>query len=158
MATEIERKYLVHPERWEACEKPAGQKLEQGYLFEADHQSCRVRIAGAQAWLNIKKMQDALNRLEFEYEIPLEDAQQLLKDLSISRLEKTRYKIPCAGYEWEVDVFAGANEGLIVAEIELTNADAIFEKPDWVASEVTHDFRYLNTHLAAHPFSSWKDV
>lgn len=158
MATEIERKFLVHPEGWEAFEKPAGQKLEQGYLFEAGNQSCRVRIAGTKAWLNIKKLQDALHRLEFEYEIPIQEAQDLLKELSISRLEKTRYKIPYAGFLWEVDVFAGANEGLIVAEIELQNAETPFEKPDWVAAEVTHDFRYLNTHLAANPFSNWKDV
>jgi CYTH domain-containing protein len=155
MATEIEKKFLIHPNKWIATPKPEGQWLLQGYLFEENYKSCRVRIAGNRAWINIKKMQDALHRLEFEYEIPVPDATDLLNELSISRIEKTRYNIPFKGHLWEVDVFAGANEGLIVAEIELKHADADFEKPDWVADEVTYDVRYLNTQLAQHPFSSW---
>ena len=116
----------------------------------------RVRSEGDRAYINIKGATVGATRAEFEYEIPLQDAEELLNELCQKPLiEKTRYKIENGGHTWEIDEFFGDNQGLIVAEIELNSEDQDFEKPDWVGEEVTHDPRYFNANLNKHPFSQW---
>lgn len=155
MGKEIERKFLVDQTILKEVKKPEGIVIKQGYLFNQGNKSCRVRIAGGKAILNIKHRIDDLHRGEFEYEIPLADGLDLLENISENNIEKTRYEFPLGIHSWEVDVFEGANTGLIVAEIELASADEPFEKPSWVTEEVTDDEKYLNTNLAIHPFSKW---
>ena len=116
----------------------------------------RVRIQGDRANLNVKRAVVAIVRDEFEYPIPIEDAQALLDGLCMGNIiEKTRHKIPYAGLIWEVDEFHGANSGLVVAEIELEDEHQAFDKPPWIGDEVSDDPRYLNTSLAQHPYSAW---
>jgi len=155
MPTEIERKFLVDAAKWQALSKPTGTYIRQGYILNKHPKSLRVRIEGDQSTLNLKQMTDALHRYEFEYTIPLEDAHAMLNHMAESEIEKTRYKIPAGPFTWEVDVFCGANEGLIIAEIELPHANEAFDKPAWVGDEVTHDMRYLNTAMAERPFTTW---
>jgi adenylate cyclase len=155
MGQEIERKFMVAEEAWKLVQKPEGTFIKQGYLFNQDKKSCRVRISGGKAILNIKHSIDAVHRGEFEYEIPINEGLELLDAISENNIEKTRYRFPAGKHTWEVDVFSGANIGLIVAEIELDTADEAYEKPVWIAAEVTGDERYLNTNLAVMPFSMW---
>lgn len=152
---EIERKYRVHHPAWEALEKPAGQLYRQGYLSRDPEKTIRVRLTETTAFLTIKGRNQGLSRLEFEYEIPLDDARMLLDQLAEAELSKVRYHILHEGKLWEVDVFQGRNAGLIVAEIELTREDESYTLPPWVADEVTHDPRYLNSNLTTHPFQAW---
>jgi adenylate cyclase len=155
MAIEIERKFLVADASWRGGE--AGVPYRQGYLAVGPPASVRVRIAGAKAMLNIKNAMLDISRAEFEYPIPLEDAEALLEGLCDGRVvEKTRYKVPFAGHVWEVDEFCGANAGLVVAEIELKHVDEAFAHPPWLAAEVSGDPRYLNSNLALHPFTEWR--
>ncbi|MFC4212948.1 CYTH domain-containing protein [Pedobacter lithocola] len=156
MGIEIERKFLVQHEVWEQLDKPAGKQLKQGYISTDPTKTIRVRIAETKAWLTIKGISVGASRLEFEYEIPLIEAEELLDNFSESSLEKIRYEIKSAGKVWEVDVFSGDNHGLIVAEIELSTEEEYFEKPDWIAEEVTHDKKYYNSNLTKHPFKNWK--
>jgi adenylate cyclase len=154
---EIERKFLVTSNAWQplAIQHTA---MRQGYLNNETGCSVRVRTAGEQAWLNIKGVTIGARRLEFEYPIPLVDAQRMMADLTCKPLiEKTRYFIEMGRHTWEVDVFEGDNAGLIVAEIELEDPDESFEKPDWVGEEVTHDPRYYNTCLSSHPYKDWNE-
>jgi adenylate cyclase len=154
MGTEIERKFLVCNDTWRDGED--GKSLRQGYLCLGPPVAVRVRVGGGEAILNVKKATVALTRNEFEYAIPLGDGEALLAGLCTGFvIEKTRYKVNYAGNGWEVDVFHGANEGLIVAELELDSEDQPFEKPPWAGEEVSHDPRYLNTHLSQRPYSSW---
>lgn len=154
MATEIERKFLVRGEAWKA--EREGVRYRQGYLAVQERTSVRIRLGGGKAVLTVKAGESALARHEFEYSIPPEDAAQLLGPLCAGGIvEKTRYRVPFAGMTWEVDVFHGANNGLILAEIELEDAGQAFEKPPWVGEEVTEDPRYTNAHLAAHPWNTW---
>jgi adenylate cyclase len=158
MPTEIERKFLVDAALWQALPKPPGSYIRQGYILNKHPKSLRVRIQGDQATLNLKQMTDALHRHEFEYPIPLEDAHAMLNDMAENDIVKTRYKKPAGPFTWEVDVFAGANAGLVVAEIELPHAAEVFDKPAWIGEEVTHDMRYLNTALAEKPFTTWGEA
>jgi adenylate cyclase len=152
---EIERKFLVRSNTWKALATQSAA-MRQGYLNDEIGCSVRVRIAGQQAWLNIKSVTIGAQRLEFEYPIPLADAHRMLDTLTCKPLiEKTRYLVEIGRHTWEVDVFEGDNAGLIVAEIELDDAAESFEKPDWVGEEVTHDPRYYNTCLASHPYKDW---
>ncbi len=151
MATEIERKFLVKGDAWRRHD---GVSIKQGYLARQRERSVRVRIAGEQATLTIKAGTDTLKRLEFEYEIPVADAEALLK-LCTHAIEKTRRVVDVDGTKWEVDEFGGDNAGLVVAEVELESEGQRFSKPPWIGEEVTHDIRYLNSELAAHPFSTW---
>jgi adenylate cyclase len=115
-----------------------------------------VRSDGARGWLNIKGVTVGAQRREFEYEIPLEEAEELLSDFAEAPLvEKMRYYVEAGEHVWEVDVFEGDNAGLIVAEIELRDVDEPFERPAWLGPEVTHDVRYYNTQLARHPYRNW---
>ncbi len=155
MGTEVERKFLVRNENWRRhCD--AGALLKQGYLANNERCSVRVRVSNGQAWINMKSATLGVERLEFEYPIPHGDAEQILEALCVTPfIEKTRYRVPLAGHIWEVDVFAGENAGLVIAEIELTQADAAFEKPDWAGAEVSDDPRYYNVCLVKHPYKSW---
>ena len=155
MGIEIERKFLVDQKKWELVDKPAGTHYAQGYLLAENGRTVRVRIAEKAAWLNLKCKSTNLTRAEFEYEIPLEDGKAILAAFANIGTEKTRYCIPFRGNTWEVDVFAGPNRGLIVAEIELESENQIFERPDWVGKEVTDDGRYTNAALAKVPFNNW---
>ncbi len=117
--------------------------------------SCALRIAGQTAQLTVKSLQTGATRAEFEYEIPVDDAREMLKLCELSIIEKKRYIVPFAGFTWEVDEFLGDNQGLIVAEIELQAEDQHFETPEWIGQEVTDDPRYFNARLAKTPFKRW---
>lgn len=155
MGKEIERKFLLNHTKWQKLKKLNGKHFKQGYISTNPNKTIRVRIAETQAWLTIKGRSVGASRLEYEYEIPLDEASELLENFSESTLEKTRYEIIYQGKLWEVDVFAGENEGLIVAEIELSSEDEHFELPDWIAEEVTHEKKYYNSNLTIHPFKNW---
>ena len=128
--------------------------LRQGYLANTPARNVRVRIADREAFLTIKAQADGISRLEFEYPIPIEDAQALLA-LCTGVIEKYRHHVMHAGHLWEIDEFLGQNAGLIVAEIELSAKSEVFEHPVWLGQEVTQDTRYLNSQLSQHPFSTW---
>lgn len=154
MAVEIERKFLVRDASWREGE-PAGMRMSQGYLSRERGRTVRVRLAGNQAWLTIKGMAEGISRPEYEYNIPVEDAAELLSLCTGSVIDKTRYPIAYGGHVWEVDVFHGENAGLIVAEVELADESEIPEMPPWVGEEVSEDRRYANSMLAERPFSEW---
>ncbi len=155
MGQEIERKFLVQNERWRQL-AAAGIRYVQGYLANNQRCSVRVRVAGAQAWLNIKSADLGISRIEFDYAVPAAEAKEILACLCERPLiEKTRYRVLHAGREWEIDVFEGENQGLIIAEIELNAVNEGFEKPDWVGKDVSHDRRYYNVCLVKHPYKDW---
>lgn len=155
MGIEIERKFLVKNEAWRSLGK--GVSLTQGYLAGSNQATVRVRIAGNIAYLTVKGKVKNLTRQEFEYEIPVVDAQAILKLCHPRIVEKTRYKIRLQDLIWEVDEFAGANQGLVMAEVELEAADQLVSLPEWIAQEVSEDPRYFNSYLASHPYSTWSD-
>lgn len=155
MATEIERKFLVKDMSWKAL-ADEGTGYSQGYLVGSKTASVRIRIQGEKAFINIKSATIDITRQEFEYEIPLVEATEMLETLCEKPLiEKTRYLLKNANHVWEIDVFSGDNEGLIVAEIELTDKDETFSKPAWLGKEVSDDERYYNVCLVKHPFKDW---
>lgn len=155
MGTEIERKFLVQEGPWRS-EIPVS--FRQGYLTQDRSRTVRVRIAGTTGFLTIKGPNIGASRLEYEYNIPHDDAIELLDQLCIKPIiEKKRYKIIIHGKCWEVDEFFGDNEGLLLAEIELDHENEEFDPPDWVGREVTTDERYFNSNLAQNPFCNWRD-
>lgn len=155
MGVEIERKFLTAGDTWKKL--ASGTAYRQGYLCADRERSVRVRTIADKGFITVKGASVGLSRLEYEYEIPVEDANALLDRLCRKPLiEKQRYKIEHGGCIWEVDEFFGENEGLIVAEIELENEDQPFDKPEWVGKEVTGDPRYFNANLIRHPYSAWK--
>ena len=157
MATEIERKFLVLDDSWRQ-QADRATPMRQGYMSGGERASVRVRVQGEQAFLNIKSATLGVWRREYDYPIPLGDAEEILDHLCEGPLiEKTRYHVEHAGHTWEVDVFEGDNAGLVVAEIELDSEDQPFEKPPWAGDEVSHDPRYYNVCLVKHPFKAWKD-
>ena len=154
MAKEIERKFLIDLEKIGSLE--GGAFIKQGYIATASKTVVRARIAGEKAFLTIKGENNGVTRTEFEYEIPLEDAQQLIAELCDGPVvEKIRYLVVHAEHTWEVDVFHGDNEGLVVAEIELGSETECFVLPDWVTSEVSGDPKYYNSSLLDNPFKNW---
>ena len=153
MNIEIERKFLLKNDLWR--KNAVGIHYAQGYLNNAGENTFRIRIAGEKAFLTIKSRSKGISRQEFEYEIPPEDAGELLKLSQSPIIEKIRYKIEYAGKWWEVDEFLGKNKGLYIAEIELDSEDEPFEKPEWIGKEVSGDKRYYNSYLACKPFSEW---
>jgi adenylate cyclase len=156
MGVEIERKFLLTGDAWRALGAPV--LLRQGYLSSHRDRVVRVRIEGGAAMMTIKGRSVGASRGEWEYPIPLADAEQLLDGLCEQPIiEKYRRRIGYAGMVWEVDEFLGVNAGLVVAEIELTAEDQPFERPEWVGTEVTDDARYFNANLIKHPFSQWTD-
>lgn len=155
MAVEIERKFLVQGEDWR--QGALGVRYVQGYLNRDKARTVRVRIAGVQGFLTIKGESVGATRAEFEYPIPLDDAQALLALCEGPCIDKTRYRIQVDGTLWEVDVFAGDNAGLVVAEVELPSEEAPFTRPAWLGAEVTHDARYFNSNLSRQPYRLWAD-
>jgi adenylate cyclase len=153
MGVEIERKFLLDGDGWRALGQPV--LLRQGYLSLDPARVVRVRVEGGKAYITIKGKSKGASRGEWEYPIPLTDANELLKLSEQPIIEKYRRQIEFAGNEWEVDEFTGANQGLLLAEIELDSEDQAFDKPDWIGEDVTHDKRYYNSNLVKHPFSSW---
>lgn len=154
MGTEIERKFLVVGDAWR--ESAQGVRYRQGYLSTNKARTVRVRIAGDKAFLTIKGATSGIARAEYEYSIPMSDAHELLERLCEQPIiDKTRYAIACDGLTIEVDEFAGANAGLIIAEVELTSITQTFSKPEWLGADVSHDPRYFNSSLVSHPFTSW---
>ena len=152
MGVEIERKFLVK-EGWQ----PTGESvsIKQGYLPGTGPMLVRIRLEDQRALLTLKGRTEGVTRSEYEYEIPVQDAQELLLRCRKKVVEKTRYFVIHGDYKWEVDVFAGANKGLVVAELELSDEDEAFDRPDWLGAEVSSDARYYNSNLAEHPFSEW---
>ena len=153
MGIEIERKFLVRDTHMLAGQQ--GAFLSQGYLSHTPDATVRVRISGEQAFLTVKGRNQGARRAEFEYPVPVEDARALLLLCPAGHIEKTRYRIPVAEHVWEVDVFHGANDGLIVAEVELPDEHAPITVPAWAGEEVTDDPRYYNSALSLHPFREW---
>ncbi len=155
MGLEIERKFLLKDDAWRICAHHC-ERLRQGYLNSETYCSVRVRTTDDRAWLNIKGVTIGVQRQEFEYEIPLLDAHEMLDTLSRKPvIEKMRYFVNVGRHLWEIDEFESDNAGLIVAEIELKHPEEEFDKPGWIGEEVTHDVRYYNTNLSKHPFKDW---
>jgi adenylate cyclase len=152
VASEIERKFLVVSEGWRQA---APVRICQGYLNRDIDRTVRVRIAGERAFLTIKGRAKGIARPEFEYQVPVADAEQLLRMCEGPVVEKYRHVLEHAGATWEVDEFLGENAGLVVAEIELESEQQAFEHPDWLGAEVTLDRRYSNSNLSARPYRTW---
>lgn len=158
MGTEIERKFLPRDNSWRNFVTES-IVMKQRYLPFAENASAsgRVRIAGSRAFLTLKSAVKGFSRSEFEYEIPVSDASEILRTIcSGAAIEKIRHLVSFRGFLWEVDEFQGDNAGLVVAEIELESEQTTFPLPPWIGVEVTGDPRYFNSRLAEHPFSSWK--
>lgn len=154
MAREIERKFLLRDDGWRPL-AARRRRMSQAYIARGEGLSVRVRISDEEAWLNIKSGGLEAARDEFEYVIPIADARALLARAPGPAIEKTRHYVPHAGFEWEVDEFHGANDGLIVAEIELNEEGQSFPVPSWIGREVTAFERYYNVMLVDHPFVEW---
>jgi adenylate cyclase len=154
MKIEIERKFLLKDDNWRPG--ATGVLYRQGYLSTDPQRTVRVRLGGDTAILAIKGAGDGLARPEFEYPLPVEEAELLLDSLCLQPLvEKIRYLVPFAGRTWEIDEFLGANAGLLLAEVELEQPDQPVELPPWIGSEVTGDPRYYNAWLARNPYTTW---
>jgi len=164
MGIEIERKFLVSSDGWRSVAHQS-VRMTQGYLNDVqavaqgrEHCSVRIRIAGEQAFLNIKSRAIGPSRQEFEYPLPLDDARALMNLCAAGRIDKIRHLVRRGSHLWEVDEFLGDNFGLILAEIELSAIDEPFVTPDWAGKEVTELPRYYNLALAEHPFKHWTDL
>lgn len=155
MGLEIERKFLVNQTKWQELVKPAGSILRQGYLLTDPNKTIRVRIKDEAGFLTIKGKTVGASRPEYEYQIPKQDAEELLNNFASAVISKVRYEIEVGGKTWEVDEFSGDNEGLLLAEIELESEADTFELPEWAAEEVTHEKRYYNSQLSLYPFKNW---
>jgi adenylate cyclase len=153
MGIEIERKFLVKGDTWRTL---TGEVIRQGYLCRDPQRTVRVRVSGKSAWLTIKGASQGAVRSEFDYAIPVPDAIELLALCEPWPIEKIRHRIEYAGFVWEVDEFLGANQGLVVAEIELDSVDEEFEHPAWLGDEVTQEARYFNSQLSLKPYSMWE--
>jgi len=155
MGKEIERKFLVVGNAWR--ELAEGELFRQGYISTVKERVIRVRTVGNKGTLTVKGITVRGSRLEYEYEIPLKDANAMLETSYCEQaiIEKRRYTIPYGGFIWEVDEFLGVNKGLIVAEIELADIDQEYPKPDWIGEDVTDDPGYFNSNLVAKPYTMW---
>ena len=164
MGREIERKYLVKSTEWrshkeylQSKSQAMGTKYSQGYIPTKDETTVRLRIVGDQGYLTIKSKTVGNTRAEFEYTIPVQDAEEMLNSLCLKPLiEKIRYKINFSSLVWGVDEFLGENQGLIIAEVELENEDQQVNIPDWIEREV-NDPKYYNSSLVKYPYSQWHD-
>jgi CYTH domain-containing protein len=155
MANEIERKFLVRGDEWR--HKSTFEHCCQGYLFTDGNCTVRIRILGENAYLTIKGKTEGISRLEYEYEIPFDDAEDMLNRLCIHPLiVKRRFTINYHDQKWDIDEFLQDNEGLILAEVELKSEDQHIHLPSWVGEEVSHDPRYYNINLVKHPYSKWE--
>ncbi len=155
MHTEIERKFLVSGEFLKEAEEAT--EIVQGYLASNPERTVRVRIKGDKGYITVKGKTtgSGMSRYEWEKEIPAEEARELLTLCEPFPVLKTRYLVPISGHLFEIDVFHGENEGLVIAEIELDSIDEAFEKPSWLGKEVTGDQRYYNSYLSVRPFKNW---
>ena len=154
MAKEIERKFLVKSDDWKKLATPTFYR--QGYLSSTKERTVRVRTVGEKGYLTIKGISTGISRTEFEYEIPVDEANAMLDELCERPLiEKNRSKVVFSGFTWEIDEFFGDNEGLIIAEVELKDENQTVEIPEWIGEEVSGDTRYFNSNLAKNPFKSW---
>ena len=155
MADEIERKFLVCNSNWQSSIAET-LRIKQGYIAVNERCAIRIRIANTQATLNIKSAGLDIARKEYEYPIPIADAEEMLELFCPDQyIEKTRYRVNHETGAWEVDVFEGLNKGLVVAEIELESAQQSVSLPDWVGTEVSGDAKYLNNNLVTRPFQTW---
>lgn len=157
MAQEIERKFLVTNDSFRTLAFHK-DKIIQGYLCRNNGNSVRVRIRGEKGFLTIKgpSLDGGLSRYEWEHEIPVSEAKELMQLCSNAKIEKVRYLVKCGNHTYEVDEFYGDNKGLVIAEIELTAPDEVFDKPEFIGTEVTGDARYYNSHLTRFPYKDWK--
>jgi len=155
MAKEIERKFLIDINKWPTNQK--GISYQQGYLAITEKGIIRVRIKAELSTLTVKSKGTGISRDEFEYEIPIDEAKNLLELCQNDIIIKTRYKVMCNNKLWDVDEFHGKNKGLWIAEIELKREDEKFEQPDWIKKEVTGNKNYYNAFLSMYPFLSWKN-
>ncbi len=155
MGYEIERKFLVDTGRIDWEQAASKRRMVQGYLLNEAGRNVRIRIDEDRAYLTVKGAAEGIRRLEFEYEIPPEDARTMLALTDGRLIEKQRFFFDVDGKRWEVDVFEGENRGLVVAEIELLSEEESFERPDWLGEEVTSDPRYLNARLLQAPYRTW---
>ena len=153
MGKEIERKFLVEGEAWR--QRGTSVRIRQGYLSTDPERTVRVRVLGEHGKLTVKGKSSGIVRAEFEYDVPLEDAEAMLSLCLAPLLEKTRTTIAVGDVCWEVDEFFGENAGLVVAEVELASAEQRIVVPEWVGTEVSDDPRYYNANLLAHPYSRW---
>ncbi len=155
MAVEIERKFLVVDDSWRQHVR-SQTRIVQGYLAHTQTTTVRVRIKGEAAYLTIKGTSSGISRSEYEYPIPVTDAEAMLAEMASGPvIDKVRHFIDVGGLTWELDVFAGDNAGLVMAEVELSDDAQSFTLPDWAGLEVSGDDRYYNVNLAAHPFREW---
>lgn len=155
MGVEIERKFLVSGDSWRDHVEET-TRIMQGYLSDGDTATVRVRVKGDRGFVTIKGRSQGVSRSEFEYEIPVADASAMLAELASGPvIDKVRHIIEVGRHRWELDVFAGDNEGLVMAEIELADEAEEFELPDWAGQEVSDDARYYNVNLARSPYGSW---
>ena len=153
MGMEIERKFLVDRSVW--VPKGNGVRIAQGYLSAVPERTVRVRIKGNRGYLTVKGKTEGISRKEFEYGIPLEDAELMLGMCDLPIIEKFRYEEDFEGHRWEVDVFLGENKGLVLAEIELRDESEAFASPPWLGEEVSTDARYCNSNLSRRPYGAW---
>lgn len=154
--TETERKFLIISDAYKGA-AAARNRIAQGYLSSHPERTVRVRIKGDKGYLTVKgkSNEGGTTRLEWETEIPLAEARQLLALCEPGMIDKVRYEVPYGGHVYEVDEFLGENRGLVIAEIELVDENEAFEKPDWLGAEVTGDERYYNAYLSRKPFFGW---
>ena len=155
MPTEIEHKYLVDKNLWRQVTSDKYVQIRQGYLLTDPDKTVRIRTSGEKGFITIKGKTVGASRPEFEYEIPIEEANQLINTFCSSIIEKTRHYVNHENKTWEVDVFEGLNFGLMVAEIELQSEDETYIKPNWVVLNVTNDNKYANSNLTVKPYSTW---
>ena|SRR5688572_13147463 len=157
MPREIERKFLLTSDAWRSQVRQS-QPMSQGYLASGGNVSVRVRIAGDEAWLNIKAGGFVASRQEYEYPLPLDEARELLALAEGPVIEKTRHFVEQGALTWEIDEFHGDNLGLVVAELELDSEDDVFPHPPWLGAEVTELRRYYNVCLVTHPYRAWNEA
>lgn len=155
MAKEIERKFLIDISQ--LGDLKSGVEIKQGYISTTDNAAVRIRLSGDKAFLTLKGENTGATRTEFEYEIPVKDANEMLAELcSGPVIDKTRYFVEHCGHTWEIDIFHGDNDGLIVAEVEMQSENESVDIPAWAVKEVTGEAKYYNAHLLNNPFKNWK--
>ena len=156
MALEIEHKFLLKNNDWKK-DSHKSVEYKQGYLISDNKRSIRIRVTNDEAWINIKSSIIGTHRQEYDYKIPLDEGLEILNTLCEKpQIEKTRHFVTYKQHTWEIDVFTGENEGLIIAEIELTKIGEAFSKPTWIDKEVTYDLQYYNNNLCKNPYKNWK--
>jgi adenylate cyclase len=153
--TETEHKYLVNVESWKHISPDKSVQIKQAYLLTDPNKTIRIRTAGGSGFITIKGKTVGASRPEYEYNIPLSEAVELINRFCSDLIEKTRHYVLHENKTWEVDVFEGSNKGLIIAEIELTSEHETYIKPHWVESDVTHDPKYANSNLSMNPYCMW---